>query len=1274
MKKALAVCIGALAGLGAFGMCKVSIPQSGINAVTVSGISVSWYNWNGLIYSSVSDVSGSENMTSGGELNFLADYSAVTLNVTPKNSAMTGWAYYKIKDSEGQLIAGRSGSCKSGETVKLERNEELYVYRVLATSGAAGGTSWAVALSYEAVPEHVTMTLLGLSAFGGGTQIVHTVTGPAVAGTCPLFADGSAGWTIRMTADQGWSVPSFSACPMRSGEAVKAEGEAFEGVGTVQYAYNPLGCAVRVYDIATTNMPVYSVLRFDDGKSPFGTYRPIRTEVGKPYGNELPVPSCEGQVFKGWYDADGVRVIASSMARVEGERLLTARWEPATVWVAFDGGVGATGAMKPVKLEYESTLTLSNAFTREGYVFKGWLLGGSTSPMGNYAFRGATFAKEATDGLTVLKAKWEPLVPVNPVHTVSFFKNGWSFGPAEPLDSFTVTSGGTWREIPVPVNAAEPDRPFIGWARRAGGVLVPFDVTGTVAADLPAAFELVPLWGETPIAAALGCTGVFGFETNIVDEASSALTDLVGGWEIAATNGVDGGACMRATLGENSVGWNFVNLTAQVKGPGHLSFKWRIRSPRIQDEAFPSGSKWGDTREHLEFTTNGVERLAGVICGNQTAGDDGTCAWLAVTDDPTSLDADLTAGDMGWQQVELDVAADPEAVTSLKWCFRNSNDGKVGGTGYACVDEVVWNGVAVTNFVSFIANGGDGAMESQVALDGRIAALAPSAFTRAGKAFAGWSAEPDGDVVLADGAADVRIFADTILFAKWVDRVCTVRFEPNGGTGTMPDQTLNIAVESYLLPNVFRKAGFDFAGWAMSAEGGVAFDDIALQSALQDGSADAWTLYAVWTPHQYVKGEEMPVTIHVNGVEIVTSVIVGQTWDGAMPLQPEPPEGMEFEGWYTGPNGTGERVTADTVVEAGVTALYAHFVPGKPKAVFAVGKLYSQVEPALVTEASVYDGRLLDATGTRLMGVVQVKLAKYNAAKDLAKVTATVTVLGGKKLSYKGGEWRKASTQTSLTCAKDSRTLTVCLGERGLTGTFGDFVVDGARNIFTAKDTRSEGDALLAKLKGAYALAYPVAGGWTALSVSVGSKGKAKVTGTVADGTKVSYSGQLLVGEAGCCVPVAFAKKTSEAAVELWLSLEGDQVVAAAVADAVAGKVSAALADKLRFALDTAALAALLPGTVATAQLPNGVPVALNGLKLVVADGAKAGSEGNPSRLKLSLVAKTGLLKGSFKVVSDVGGRSKTTSVTVSGVLVGGIGYGSAQVKKAGSAAVQVAP
>ena len=58
-----------------------------------------------------------------------------------------------------------------------------------------------------------------------------------------------------------------------------------------------------------------------------------------------------------------------------------------------------------------------------------------------------------------------------------------------------------------------------------------------------------------------------------------------------------------------------------------------------------------------------------------------------------------------------------------------------------------------------------------------------------------------------------------------------------------------------------------------------------------------------------------------NGVSTNVTVMVGAPWGGQLP-DPGKRQGMRFVGWFTGPNGTGEEVTAESLVAAGAK-LYA---------------------------------------------------------------------------------------------------------------------------------------------------------------------------------------------------------------------------------------------------------------------------------------------------------------------------------------------------------------
>ena len=98
--------------------------------------------------------------------------------------------------------------------------------------------------------------------------------------------------------------------------------------------------------------------------------------------------------------------------------------------------------------------------------------------------------------------------------------------------------------------------------------------------------------------------------------------------------------------------------------------------------------------------------------------------------------------------------------------------------------------------------------------------------------------------------------------------------------------------------------------------------------------------------------------------------------------------------------------------------------------------------------------------------------------------------------------------------------------------------------------------------------------------------------------------------------------------------------------------------------------------------LPNDVEVTQKGTKLNlpkagkltmkkgVLDDSKSGE--NPSGLKLTM-KKDGTFTGSFKVYYIAGKKLKSKTVNVSGVVISGIGYGAATVKKtSGSVAVSI--
>ena len=316
-----------------------------------------------------------------------------------------------------------------------------------------------------------------------------------------------------------------------------------------------------------------------------------------------------------------------------------------------------------------------------------------------------------------------------------------------------------------------------------------------------------------------------------------------------------------------------------------------------------------------------------------------------------------------------------------------------------------------------------------------------------------------------------------------------------------------------------------------------------------------------------------------------------------------------------------------------------------------------------------------------MRGTIQVKVGKPKAG--LASVKATV-VVGAAKASLKAADNGKAAIAANGPTTMrlvGGESCEVTLGAEGLSGSYGSYLIDGARNFFSSKDKGEQGAAngLLAKWFG------PVNVVWDGgtVSVSIGKKGKAKVAVTLADGTKATANAQLLVGEEWLCVPVVVTKKMN-LAFTLWLPRnDGAALVEGLSGDVVVGKPGALAANAAFRVGKSAALWSQIAGRALTDYLPDGMAVTQSGAKWTLPkagkvqkakdgtiDSSKLGE--NPSALKLTYKANDGSFKGSFKVYADNGGKLKATTVNVAGIVVGGVGYGTATIKKVGSVPVKV--
>ena len=82
---------------------------------------------------------------------------------------------------------------------------------------------------------------------------------------------------------------------------------------------------------------------------------------------------------------------------------------------------------------------------------------------------------------------------------------------------------------------------------------------------------------------------------------------------------------------------------------------------------------------------------------------------------------------------------------------------------------------------------------------------------------------------------------------SWTPECYAVRFNANGGSGTMPDAPFPLEVSGSLPTNAFTRTGYTFAGWATSPSGAVVYSDGQTVSSLASTSGATVDLYAQWT-------------------------------------------------------------------------------------------------------------------------------------------------------------------------------------------------------------------------------------------------------------------------------------------------------------------------------------------------------------------------------------------------------------------------------------------
>ena len=210
--------------------------------------------------------------------------------------------------------------------------------------------------------------------------------------------------------------------------------------------------------------------------------------------------------------------------------------------------------------------------------------------------------------------------------------------------------------------------------------------------------------------------------------------------------------------------------------------------------------------------------------------------------------------------------------------------------------------------VTYNANGGSGAPAAQTKVYRVDLTLSSTVPTRSGYTFSGWATNSSATTAQYGVGAKYTEDADLSLYAVWTPEKYTIKYNVNGGTGSITDQTKTYGVDLTLSLEVPAKY------YTISLNTGVSGLDYSPQ--IVPCSFKGWSKNASATTATYLPGG----TFTENANTTLYAV-----WEdpaaGSLPSCER--EGYTFSGWYTAASG-GTKVTESTVLHAD-TSSYARW-------------------------------------------------------------------------------------------------------------------------------------------------------------------------------------------------------------------------------------------------------------------------------------------------------------------------------------------------------------
>ena len=921
------------------------------------------------------------------------DVAGVTITYTNDPYGAVGSDAYSLV---GNVLTINKNQITGDITITVETKPHTYTITLDGTNVSAAedstfttthGTQYSLTLAPNegySLPNSVTVTMGGeeLTAGDGYTYADGKITITSVTGNIVIAAkgqvesyavtvspsgdegqnftvDGTTGdnarayntpYTVTFTANDGYTITNIAVSADGVGLTDNTDYTINLSNGTVTIFANRVAADVTI-TVTATAITYTVVFDLNGGSGANVTVKNVayHTTLGNVSGK--PTPTRDGYNFLGWATTATATGPLSDGTVISADTTYYAVWEAATYTITVSGSNLDGNTSDPAQLTHNAQYTITiNA--EAGYRITEYSVtmgkGGTVTPVASYSNDNGTLtltfaAYTVTGNITI------NVTTAVRQYTVMFDSNG---GTA--VDSKTVEHGAT---VEAPTKPTRDGYSFVGWftGQEGGGEFVFAGNESAMA--VTANITLYAHWTENE----------YTVLYNVNYEGGGEIEKTSGGYTATITLGTpttrmgytflgwatsDSGEVVYAGGEKVAVSSLFTGLEDENSRTLTLYAKWQINTYSITYANV----------EPNEVTSGGSYTVESSVTFAAAPREGYTLSWKltnAVGTDVTSTEG--CTGDLivwaVWTAETYDVTVLPSEGADRHFTLEGDAGDNVRAYDVAYTLTIKADeGYRVTGVTVELAKGGELNSEQYTFQNGVLTFVAESV------------------------AGDVTITVKTV-------QVFTVSFDLNGGTGVVPAAQTADANESIALPKGegLSRTGYDFAGWAVSADATEALEE----NYTVTGNI---TLYARWTANTY------SVTFSGNGATSGDMSEQSFTYDNSKALTENAFErtGYTFLGWATEENGNvfyadKESVLNLTATANGIVTLYAVWEINTYTVTLTL------TLPAAAT-AQIVNERMQQLSGVKLTGMSTSLSSTQEDDKTIYTITVTVTAAYGASL------------------------------------------------------------------------------------------------------------------------------------------------------------------------------------------------------------------------------------------------------------------------------------